>query len=167
MITTITPHIVPVNISVDLMILDAQKSEKIYKAFFASIWSSLHPNIAITTLDTIKFSPKLEKKSFAKLKTLQGNCCKHDTIRYNTILYLKWILRLALSSASVQVIHRPNIKISFEVVKKGKVMWMSGSIFAFKNVFMWFANSWFFFNAKWILRWKRSRAEWSDCWRFP
>jgi len=67
------------------MILDSQKSEKIYKAFFASIWSSLHPNIAITTLDTIKFSPKLERKSFAKLRTLQGNCCKHDTLRYNIL----------------------------------------------------------------------------------
>lgn len=44
---------------------------------------------------------------------------------------------------------------------------MSGSIFAFKNVFMWFASCWFFFNAKIILRRKRSRAEWPDCWRFP
>ena len=53
------------------------------------------------------------------------------------------------------------------MVKKGKVMGMSGSIFAFKNVFMWFASCWFFFNAKIILRRKRSRAEWPDCWRFP
>lgn len=79
------------------------------------------------------------RKSFAKLRTLQENCCKHDTMRYNTILYLKCILRLALS-ASVQVMQALIFKYPFEVVKKGKVMGMSGSIFAFKNVFMWFAS---------------------------